>query len=586
MSWARPSSGSGGRGPSPLATALAACRSAFATVGLFSGAINILLLTGSLFMLQVYDRVIPSRSLPTLVGLSVLALALYAFQGVLDVVRGRMLTRIGRSLDQELSGRVYEAVVQLPLRAGGGPDGLSPIRDLDQVRAFLSSAGPTALFDLPWMPLYLGLCFAFHFWIGATALCGAIALVALTVATEVFTRDPTRLAAGHSRTRLALAEASRRNAEVLQAMGMTRWLSARWGHANDSYLTANERASDVAGGLGGASRVLRMVLQSAILAVGAWLVIGQEASGGVIIASSILMSRALAPVELAIAQWRGFLSARQSWRRLADLMDRLSDDGDPMALPPPDRTVEVEALGVAPPGSQRIVVQDVAFRLERGQGLGIIGPSASGKSSLARAMVGVWRPVRGKVRLDGASLDQWAPEALGRHVGYLPQDVELFDGTVGENIGRFEPDADPAAVVAAARSADVHDMVLRLPDGYDTRIGEGGAALSAGQRQRIALARALYGDPFLVVLDEPNSNLDAEGEQALTQAILGVRCRGGIVVVVAHRPAALAAVDLVLAMSGGRAQAFGPKEEVLRKVLRPPPSVGLKVASEAGGMTA
>jgi PrtD family type I secretion system ABC transporter len=558
---------------SSLATALSACRGAFIAIGIFSGVINVLLLTGSLYMLQVYDRVLPSRSVATLLVLSLLAIGLYAFQGLLEWIRGRMLARIGRSLDEALSSRVYEAVVASPLRARSSGDGLQALRDLDQVRLFLSSIGPTALFDMPWMPLYMGLCFAFHFWIGITALVGAAILVTLTLLTEALSRRPTRAAAGFGATRMMLAEASRRNAEVLRAMGMSQRLAARWSAANAKYMAAQEGASDVAGGLGAASKVLRMALQSAVLAVAAYLTIFQEATAGVIIASSILVSRALAPVELAIAHWRNFVGARQGWRRLSELMGRLASVETPMALPAPSASLAVEAVTIVPPGQQNAVVQNLSFRMASGQGLGIIGPSAAGKSSLARAVVGVWQPSRGKIRLDSAALEQWPLDDLGRHIGYVPQDVELFDGTVAENIARFEPDPDPAAIVAAAQAAGVHELILRLADGYETQIGEGGATLSAGQRQRLALARALYGDPFLVVLDEPNSNLDSEGDQALTRAILGVRERGGLVVVIAHRPTALAGVDLVLAMANGQSQAFGPKEEVLRKVLQTPRAV-------------
>jgi PrtD family type I secretion system ABC transporter len=558
---------------SSLATALSACRGAFIAIGIFSGVINVLLLTGSLYMLQVYDRVLPSRSVATLLVLSLLAIGLYAFQGLLEWIRGRMLARIGRSLDEALSSRVYEAVVASPLRARSSGDGLQALRDLDQVRLFLSSIGPTALFDMPWMPLYMGLCFAFHFWIGITALVGAAILVTLTLLTEALSRRPTRAAAGFGATRMMLAEASRRNAEVLRAMGMSQRLAARWSAANAKYMAAQEGASDVAGGLGAASKVLRMALQSAVLAVAAYLTIFQEATAGVIIASSILVSRALAPVELAIAHWRNFVGARQGWRRLSELMGRLASGETPMALPAPSASLAVEAVTIVPPGQQNAVVQNLSFRMASGQGLGIIGPSAAGKSSLARAVVGVWQPSRGKIRLDSAALEQWPLDDLGRHIGYVPQDVELFDGTVAENIARFEPDPDPAAIVAAAQAAGVHELILRLADGYETQIGEGGATLSAGQRQRLALARALYGDPFLVVLDEPNSNLDSEGDQALTRAILGVRERGGLVVVIAHRPTALAGVDLVLAMANGQSQAFGPKEEVLRKVLQTPRAV-------------
>ena len=331
-------------------------------------------------------------------------------------------------------------------------------------------------------------------------------------------------------------------------------------------MTSQQRAADVAGGLGALSKVLRMLLQSAVLGLGAYLVINQQATAGIIIASSILTSRALAPVELSIANWKGFMAARQSWRRLKELLNMLPAEAEPMALPSPSKVLSVENVGVLPPGTTKLVVQDISFRLEAGNGLGIIGPSASGKSSLARIIVGAWTPLRGKVRLDGASLEQWSSESLGRHVGYLPQDVELFAGTVRQNIARFEPTPDPKEVIKAAQGAGVHELILRLPDGYETEIGEGGQALSAGQRQRIGLARALYGSPFLVVLDEPNSNLDAEGEDALTRAILSVRARGGIAVVIAHRQNVLAAVDHMLVMAEGKARSFGPKDEVLGKL--------------------
>jgi ATP-binding cassette subfamily C protein len=521
-------------------------------------------------MLEVYDRVLPSRSVPTLVALTAIAAGLYAFQGLLDLIRARILARIGMSIDQALHSRVYDAILGVPLKTRAQGDGLQPLRDLDQIRSFMSGAGPTALFDLPWMPLYIAICFAFHFWIGVAAAGGAILLVSLTLLTEHKTREPARETVARAIARNALAEAGRRNAEVVHAMGMSGRLASRWSEANSRYMETQQRTADVAGGLGAISKVLRMLLQSAVLGTGAYLVINQEATAGIIIASSILTSRALAPVELAIAHWKGFVGARQSWRRLSELLRVMPQREDTMALPPPAGVLSVEAASVVPPGMQRAVVQDATFTLDAGHALGIIGPSASGKSSLARLLVGVWLPVRGKVRLDGAAVEQWHPVALGAHIGYLPQDVELFAGTVADNIARFARNADPTAVIAAAKAANIHELILRLPDGYETQIGEGGTSLSAGQRQRIALARALFGDPFLVVLDEPNSNLDAEGEQALTRAILGVRARRGIAVVIAHRPSALAGCDLVLVMSDSRVQAFGPKDEVLAKVLQRP----------------
>jgi ATP-binding cassette subfamily C protein len=367
-------------------------------------------------------------------------------------------------------------------------------------------------------------------------------------------------------------------------MGMAGRIAARWNEANRQYMRSQQEASDLGGGLSATSKVLRMMLQSGVLAVGAYLVINQEASAGIIIAGSILSARALAPVDLAIANWKGFVAARQSWHRLNRLLLASPAQSAPMQLQAPAHRLTVESASGAPPGVAKIVVQDVAFELEAGQGLGVIGPSGSGKSSLVRLLVGVWQPVRGNIRLDGAALDQWSQDALGRHIGYLPQDVELLAGTVAENISRFEPEADTAAVIAAAKIVGVHDLIVRLPSGYDTPIGEQGSALSAGQAQRVALARAFYRDPFLVVLDEPNSNLDSEGEEALTRAILSVRERKGIVVVVAHRPSAIAGVDRLLMMNMGRVQAVGPKDEVLSKVLQRPLAMPrpLKVVPESG----
>jgi ATP-binding cassette, subfamily C, type I secretion system permease/ATPase len=550
-------------------TALHLCRGAFIPLALFSALINILYLTGSFYMLQVYDRAIPSRSVPTLIALSVLAASLYAGQAALDFVRARVLLRMGRALDERLSPRVFALIARLPLTGQTGAMGPQPLRDLDQVRSFLSGGGPLAFFDLPWMPLYLAICFLFHPLIGLAALVGALVLVSLTICTEAFTRKPIKTAARHGAARTSLAEASRRNAEVMAAMGMTGRLGARWDEVNQKHLDAHERANDVAGGLSGLSKAARMALQSSVLGLGAYLVIQGDATGGVIIAGSILSARALAPIEQVITHWKGFVSARQSWTRLRELFSACPEPADRLPLRTPASTLAVESVSLVPPGDQRLVVRGVSFVLNSGSALGIIGPSGSGKSSLARALVGVWQPVRGSVRLDGAALDQWSPEALGQHIGYLPQDIELFEGTIGQNIARFEPTPNPEAIITAAEQAGVHELIVRLPQGYETRIGEGGMALSGGQRQRIGLARALYGDPFLVVLDEPNSNLDGQGEQALTQAIAGVRARGGIAIVIAHRPSALATVDQVLVMEAGEAKVFGPKEQIMRPMARP-----------------
>lgn len=556
-------------GEPELRQALWSSRAAFIGTAAFSLVINVLMLTSAIFMLEIYDRVLPSRSLATLIGLCIIAAILFAALGILDVIRSRLLGRAGRAIDEALAPRVFDTLVRLPLKTRNGGDGLQPLRDLEAVRSFLSGPGPVALFDLPWLPFYLAIVYAFHPLLGVTALLGAIVLVALALVTEVLAGKPIRTATGHAINRYAIAQASLRNAEVLAGMGFASRLAGLWGRSNDRLLSAQQSVSDITGGLGAVARVLRMALQSAVLAVGAYLVIRQEASAGIIIAGSILAARALAPVDTAIANWRVVVAARQSWKRLGQLLALLPARPTPMPLPAPASKFQVESLIVAPPGEQKIVLRDVGFTLASGQALAVIGPSGSGKSSLARILVGAWTPVAGRIRLDGASLDQWAPETLGQHIGYVPQDVELFSGAVGENIARFDANADPLAVIKAAKAADVHDLIVGLAKGYDTEIGDAGAMLSAGQRQRVALARALYGDPFLLVLDEPDASLDQNGEQALLKAIRGARTRGGIVVVMSHRRAVLNAVDLVLALDGGRPLAFGPKELVMQRLVRP-----------------
>jgi len=563
---------------SELSAALAACRGAFIATAVFSGMSNVLMLTGAIFMLEIYDRVLPSHSVPTLIALIILAACLYGVLGILDLIRGRILVRVGASLDEAISDRVYDAMVCLPLKAGNRGDGLQALRNLDNLRSFLSGMGPIALFDLPWIPLYLIICFAFHTLIGLTALLGAVILCTLTVLTEVYTRDSGKQVIGLGMARNNLADTSRRNAEALVAMGMNRRLGERWRQTNRKYIASQQQTSDIASGFASTSKVLRMLLQSAVLAVGAYLVINQQATAGIIIASSILSARALAPVDLAIANWKGFVAARQSWKTLTQLLKLFPTQAEPMALEAPSKSLTVDVASVTPPGVQKLVTTDINFSLKAGSGLGIIGPSGSGKSSLARMLVGVWQPARGKIRLDGATYEQWAPEALGQHIGYLPQDVELLSGSIAENIARFSNNPTSEAIIAAAKAAGVHELIVSMPDGYGTQIGEQGTSLSAGQAQRIALARALYGDPFLVVLDEPNSNLDAEGDEALTRAIVGIRERNGIVVVVAHRPSAIAGLDLILAMNKGRQIEFGPKDETLAKVLKR--SIPLKVVHE------
>jgi ATP-binding cassette subfamily C protein len=567
-----------------LRAAIRAYRSALTGVGLATGLINLLSLAGPLFMLQIYDRVLPSRSVPTLIGLALLVLVLFAFQGLLDMLRGRILLRIGRGLDEKLSPRVFELVTRAPLMAARpAGEGLQSIRDLDSVRTFMSGTGLTAFFDLPWMPLYIAVCFLFHPAMGLTVALGALVIASLTLVTDAVTRGPSRAAVTLAASRHKLAEAARRNAALLQALGMRRRMTAQWLQANEAYLESQQAANDIVAGLGSLSRVLRVVLQSGVLGVGAWLVINQEATAGVMLAATILCARALAPVDLAIANWKGFVAARQSWARLSEALVAAPAEEEWIALPPPARNLRLTAITMVPPGSGAAALHDVSFTLIAGNALGVIGPSGSGKTSLARALVGVWKPVRGTIRLDGATLDQWSPDVFGGFVGYLPQEVELFEGTVAQNIARFERDFDPTKLIAAATAAGVHEVILRLPQGYKTPVGEGGGLLSGGQRQRIALARALYGDPFLVVLDEPNSSLDALGEQALTKAIAAIRARGGIAVVIAHRPSAVAAVDHILVLNEGRVQAFGARDQILQQVTPAAAAAASEKKVERGG---
>lgn len=551
--------------------ALGKSKGVFVSVGVFSGFVNALALAGSFYMLQIYDRILPSKSVPTLVALTILLIGLYVIYGALDVIRVRLMGRVGARFDQHVREPVYEALHTLPLRSESAAHALQPMRDLDQVRAFLSSLGPTAFFDLPWVPVYLMAVYFLHPVLGMLALAGALVLILLTALTDVRSAKPTQDSAESANARAALSEATRRNAEVIQAMGLAQHLRHHWAQISDRHVVNQLTAADAVTGYGTVSKVLRLLLQSGVLGVGAYLVILDQVTAGAIIAASIITSRALAPIETSIAHWRGFVAARQSYKRLNDVFGKLLEEAkDRVALPKPSSSLTIEGLSIAPPGVRAPVIRNVTFNLNAGDGLGIIGPSAAGKSTLVRAIVGIWKPtaIGGSVRIDGASLDQWSPEDLGAHIGYLPQDVELFAGTVAANISRFDPNPESEAIISAAKSAGVHDMVVQLSDGYQTEVGESGRLLSAGQRQRVALARALYGEPFLVVLDEPNSNLDAVGEAALANAIQSVRSRGGIAIVVAHRPSALGTVDRVLALSNGQVAAFGPKDDVLRKFVR------------------
>jgi len=539
-------------------------RRSFMGIGVISGVVNLLTLTGPLFMIAVYDQVIPTRNTDTLIGLMGLGLLAYLLYGVADNLRSRVMTRFAASFSEALSVRVLDAVLRQPLSVGFQADTVRPMRDLEEMRAYIAGPGMLAWFDVPWIPIYLALCFAFHPLIGLAVSGGALVLMLLAAVTELRTRWLSRRAAETNSAKNSIVEVSIRSAEAMMAMGMLIGIRDRWRSMSEQSTRHSLRLSDRSTALFELSKISRMVLQSGVLALGAYLVINGEASGGVIIASSILSSRALAPVDHLIGTWRSLVSAREGWKRVALLLERMPAMPNALALPPPTNALTVEDVAVVPPGGAAQTLSGVSFAVPAGSAVAVLGPSGAGKSSLVRTLVGVWRPHQGTVRLDGADIQYLSLEQRRAHVGYLPQDVQLLEGTVAQNISRFDDDATPDQVIAAAVAARVHELILRLPNGYDSIIGPGGGLLSAGQRQRVALARALYGDPFLVVLDEPNSNLDAEGEAALSRAIVGVRQRGGIVMIVAHRESALAACDRILVIQEGEMRAYGNKEDILR----------------------
>lgn len=537
-------------------------------VALMSCVVNILALTGSFYMLQVYDRVLSSRSIPTLLALSLLAAALYVFQGALEIIRGQILVRLASRVDRQLSVKANDAAMRLPLYGGSRAEALQPLRDVDTVRGFLAGAGPIAIFDVPWMPIYLAFIFLLHPMLGFVTIAGVVVMLTLALISESLVRKPTSAATVAMSDRFGVAQAGERNAETVRAMGFGANMQRRFAQANERHLSAQEMLSDVGGGLSVIGKVFRLMLQSALLGSGAYLAINGQMSAGAIIAVSIAASRALAPMEVAIAHWKSFVATRQAADRLEAAFAGLPKEAEPLALPKPSKSLVLDGVTVGIPGTQKLVLNNITMELKAGQAVAVIGPSAAGKSSLARAIVGVWPALRGAVRIDGAGIERWSNEALGRYIGYLPQEVELLEGSISENISRFADAPETNLILAAARAADVHEMILRLPNGYETRIGDRGTTLSAGQRQRIGLARALYGDPFLVVLDEPNSNLDADGDAALLRAILAIKSRGGIAVVVAHRPAVLQAVDFVAVVGNGQLSAFGPRDEVVRRATK------------------
>lgn len=536
-------------------------RRAFLGIAVVSAFLNVLLLAGSLYMMLVYDFVIPGRSVPTLFGLLLMVIAAYVFQGLLDAIRGQLLVHLASSIDLQLETKAHELVMTLA-RLYPAQDAGQPIRDIDQVRGFLSGAGPTALVDLPWVLFFVAVLFLLHPWLGITVLAGAGVLIALTLVTERVTQSATARLVLLNRDRQQAIDTSRRHAEAIHAMGMQGQVQAIWRAANGAHREAQVHLGGKASALVTAGRMFRLFLQSGVLTVGALLVLNGKASGGVIFASSILSSRALAPIEAAIANWRGFVAARQSWGRLGDIMTFAGERRPVQPLPPPCQSLAAEALTLAPPGSRELTVRGISFLAYAGEAVAILGPSGSGKSTLLRGLAGSLPPVAGEVRLDGATMTQWPRQMLGRDIGYLPQNVELLPGTVAQNIARFDPEASSEQIIMAAEQAGVTEMIQHLPDGYNTDVGIDGRRLSGGQRQRIALARALYGDPFLILLDEPNANLDQTGETALIEAIQRVKSRGGIVVLVAHRPSVLVAVDNVLAVREGRAISYGPRSAI------------------------
>jgi PrtD family type I secretion system ABC transporter len=532
--------------------------------GLFSLAINLLLLVPPLYMLQVFDRVLASRSVETLVVLTVAAIVALLVMAVLDVLRARLLAAAGAALDRGLGPRVLDGLLAQTARLSGGAY-LNGLRDVNTLRTFLGGAGLMALFDAPWLPIFLLVIFLFHPLLGIVALVGAIAMLLLAVLNERLTRKPLERSQVEARRAGRFIDANVRNAEVVNALGMLPAVTQRWAKLNDAALLEQMRANRIGGSLTGWTKFARQFIQLAMLAVGALLVVSQDVTAGVMIAATILLGRALAPVETLIAGWRSLVEAKNAWRRLHELLTANPPPEAGTQLPAPEGKVELE--GVAFRLGDKVILRGISFKLPAGESLGLIGPSASGKSTLARLIVGVWKPAAGVVRLDGADVAAWPRERLGPHLGYLPQDVELFGGTVAENIARLAtPDA--TEVVLAAQRAQVHELILRLPKGYDTEIGDAGQALSPGQRQRIALARALYGKPRLIVLDEPNANLDHEGEEALSRTLEILKADGVTVVIIAHRPSLLRNVDKMLVLNDGAVASFGPRAEVMARVTR------------------
>jgi ATP-binding cassette, subfamily C, bacterial EexD len=553
-----------------LFEALKAVRHYFIYAGAFSAAVNILMLVPIIYMLQVYDRVISSGSLSTLSMLTLLLVFLLSAMGGFEWVRSMILISASNKLEQNLRERVFNATFKNSLMSGGMGGGAQPLSDLSSLRQFLTGNGLFAFFDAPWFPIYIAIMFMFHTWFGVVAIFAGIVMVALAYVTEKVTTGKLQEANNEANWVNNQVGGSLRNAEVIAAMGMTADIRNRQQQRADKVLLLQTDASKWAGILTSFSKTFRVIVQSLILGLGALLAVSQEISPGMMIAGSLLLGRALAPIDMLVGTWKGFSVARAQYERLGQLLENIPVDPERMSLPVPQGNLLAEQVVVVPPGSKVPVVKGVSFQLNAGEALGIVGPSASGKSSLARALLGVWPAANGKVRLDGADISAWDRGELGPYLGYLPQDIELFQGSISENICRFG-EMDSEKIVAAARLAGVHELILQLPQGYDTVIGGSGGVLSGGQRQRIGLARAVYGSPRLVILDEPNSNLDDQGEKELVAALLRVKSEGSTVVVITHRRMVLHCVDKILVMRDGLSLKFGPRDQVLGELFGQPP---------------
>ena len=566
--------------PTELAQAIHYCRDSFQSAAIFSLFINLLMLLPSIYMMQVYDRVLGSNSTSTLMMLTLLAAFLFLMLGALEWVRSQILIRVSTRFDMLLNERLYRVLFRQAL-VSGGKTSAQPLSDLLVLRQFLTGNGLFAFFDAPWMPVYVGLLFLFHPTFGLVALISAVILILLAIWNERATHDDLEQANRVSVESSNMTARNLRNAEVVHAMGMLPDLMARWKEKQQRLILLQAVASEKAGLIAASSKTYRITVQSLILGLGAWLAIDKQITPGLMIGGSILLGRALAPIDLMIGSWKQFLSARTAYDRLNVLLAQFPVEPDRMPLPDPKGALRAEQAVVAPPGSKVAVLKGINFNIEAGSFVALIGASASGKSTLARAMLGIWQVASGAIRLDGADIGQFERSFIGSHVGYLPQDIELFDGTIADNIARFG-NLDADKVVAAAQIAGVHDMILQLPQGYDTEIGGSGGVLSAGQRQRVGLARALYGEPVLVVLDEPNSNLDDAGEQALAQALFKLKQRGSTVVVITHRVGILSLTDRIMVLNEGLLVLDGPRDEVLAKLnQRPAQSVSLVQGRQA-----